>query len=534
MSKVVSMEQAVSMIKSGSTVVTSGFLIAGTADGVIDAVSRSFDRSGTPNDLTIMYAAGQGDKAGGLHERWAKKGLVRRWIGGHFGFCPKFVDMINNNEAEAYNLPLGVIVEMYRAMGQGKKGYMTNVGLETFVDPRLEGGKLNAVTTEDIVKVVQVEGEELLYYKLPKVDVAIIRATTADTNGNCTIEDEILPMDMLTAAMAAKGCGGKVIVQVKHVVQADTIPSRQVAVPGIFVDAVVVADQPEVYHRQCLDYFVNPALAGACKVPADSVGVEPFGTKKFIGRRCAMELIPHAVVNLGAGIPEKVALVAEEEGLSDQLILTTESGMIGGIPSGGGSFGAGINGWAELPEVSQFDFYDGGGLDVTYLGLAECDRYGNVNVSKFGKTIAGCGGFINISQNTKDCIFCGAFTAGGLKTDARDGKLIIVEEGKKKKFVADVQQVTFSGNYARKHQMNVMFITERAVFRLLPEGLTLTEIAPGIDLKTQILDQMGFQPRIAEDLKLMDQRIFTDAPMSIRDEILAKSGTSGTDLEPIF
>ncbi len=527
MSKVVPMEKAVSMIRSGATVVTSGFLIAGTADGVIDAVSRSFDATGAPAGLTVMYAAGQGDKAGGQHERWAKKGLVTRWIGGHFGFCPKVVDMINNNEAEAYNLPLGVIVEMYRAMSRGEKYYITSVGLETFVDPRLEGGRLNAVTKEDIVKLVRLEGEEQLCYKLPKVDVAIIRATTADTNGNCTIEDEILPMDILSAAMAAKGCGGKVIVQVKHVVKADTIPSRQVAVPGIFVDAVVLAQQPEIHHRQCLDRFADPALAGACKVPAGALGTEPFGIKKFIGRRCAMELIPDAVVNLGAGIPEKVALVAEEEGLSDRIILTTESGLIGGIPSGGGSFGAGVNGWAELPEASQFDFYDGGGLDVTYLGLAECDRYGNVNVSRFGDTIAGCGGFINISQNTKNCVFCGTFTADGLRARAEDGRLVILEEGKKKKFVSDVQQITFSGNYARKHHMNVMFITERAVFRLLPEGLTLTEIAPGVDLKTQILDQMGFQPRIAKNLKRMDRRVFEEGPMGIRQEILKRAAASG-------
>ena len=235
-----------------------------------------------------------------------------------------------------------------------------------------------------------------------------------------------------------------------------------------------------------------------------------------------MELVPAAVVNLGVGIPEKVATVAAEEGFADQLILTTESGMIGGIPSGGGSFGAGVNGWAELPEISQFDMYDGGGLDVTYLGLAECDPAGNINVSKFGTNVAGCGGFINISQNTQNCIFCGTFTAGGLKTKVEDGKLVIVQEGKKKKFISAVEQVTFSGDYAREKGQNVKFITERCVIELLKDGLTVTEIAPGIDLQTQVLDQMEFTPLVSENLKLMDARIFTDAVMGIKDEILAK------------
>lgn len=522
MSKVVTMDQAVAMIKPGDFVITSGFLTAGTPDCIMKAVADSFEATGTPNNLTIMYGAGQGNKKGGQQERWAKKGLIKRWIAGHYGFSPKVIEMILNNDVEAYNLPQGVIIEMYRAMGQGRKGYITNVGLRTFVDPRLQGGKLNDITTEDIIKVIEIEGEEQLYYKLPKADISLIRVTTADTNGNCTIEDEILPLDILSAAMAAKGCGGKVIVQAKHIVQADTIPSRQVAVPGIFVDAIVVADNQEETHRQCADYFVNPTISGAYKIPLDAVAAEPFGTKKFIGRRAAMELVPNAVVNLGVGIPEKVATVAAEEGFADQLILTTESGMIGGVPCGGGSFGAGQNGWGELPEVSQFDMYDGGGLDVTYLGLAECDPAGNINVSKFGTNVAGCGGFINISQNTQNCIFCGTFTAGGLKTAVEDGKLVIVQEGKKKKFISAVEQVTFSGDYAREKGQNVKFITERCVIELLKDGLTVTEIAPGIDLQTQVLDQMDFAPLVSENLKLMDARIFVDAPMGLKEEILAK------------
>ena len=522
MNKVVTMEQAVAMIKPGDFVINSGFLTSATPDALMQAVADSFEATGVPNNLTVMFGAGQGNRRGGQQERWAKEGLIKRWIGGHYAFSPKAVEMIANNQVEAYNLPQGVIIEMYRAMGQNRKGYITNVGLETYVDPRLEGGKLNARTTEDIVKVVEIEGDEYLYYLLPDVDIALIRVTTADTNGNCTIEDEILPLDILSAAMAAKGKGGKVIVQAKNIVAPETIPSRKVAVPGIFVDAIVVPENPEETHQQTSDYYMNPALTGSFKIPVSAVEPMKFDTKALIGRRCAMELVPNAVVNLGVGIPEKVAAVAGEEGLADQLILTTESGMIGGIPSGGGSFGAGVNGWAELPEVSQFDFYDGGGLDVTFLGMAEADTDGNVNVSKFGPGVTGCGGFINISQNTKNCIFCGTFTAGGLKTACEDGKLVILQEGKSKKFVPSVQQITFSGAYARRNKMNVKFITERAVLELLPEGLTVTEIAPGIDLQTQILDQMEFKPLVAENLKTMDVRIFTDAPMGIKDEILSK------------
>lgn len=523
MSKVITMKQAVEMIKPGDFIINSGFLTAGTPDAVMQAVADSFEKTGSPKDLTVMFGAGQGNRRGGQQERWAKEGLIKRWIGGHYGFAPKAVELIAENKVEAYNLPQGTIIEMFRAMGQGRKGYITNVGLETYIDPRFDGGKLNSRTTEDIIKVVNIEGEEYLYYMLPDVvDIAIIRVTSADTNGNCTIEDEILPLDILTTAMAAKGKGGKVIVQTKNIVAPDTIPSRQVAVPGIFVDAIVVAENQEETHRQVDGYFYNPGLSGGVKIPVDTVPPMPFDTKALIGRRCAMELVPNAVVNLGVGIPEKVGSVAGEEGFSDQLVLTTESGMIGGVPTGGNSFGAGVNGWAELPEVSQFDFYDGGGLDVTYLGLAEADAEGNINVSKFGPGVTGCGGFINISQNTKNCVFCGTFTAGGLKTKCEDGKLIIVQEGKKKKFVPKVQQISFSGNYARKHNQNVKYITERAVLELLQEGLTVTEIAPGIDLQTQVLDQMGFKPLVAENLKIMDERIFIDAPMGIKDEILAK------------
>ena len=298
MSKVVTMEQAVEMIKPNDFVITSGYLTSGTADAIMKAVAESFDKTGVPNNLSVMFAPSQGNKKGGQQDRWAKEGLLKTVIAGHYGYSPRIVDPVNRNLVKAYNLPQGVIVEMYRAIGQGRKGYITKIGLETFVDPRLEGGRLNSCTTEDIVKVIDIEGDEFLYYRLPKVNISLIRVTTADTKGNCTIEDEVLPLDMLSAAMAAKGCGGKVIVQAKNIVAADTIPSRQVSIPGIFVDAVVVPDNPEETHRQCAERYYDPALCGAEKVPVSDLAFEPFGTKSSLAEDAPWNLFQMPLLTL--------------------------------------------------------------------------------------------------------------------------------------------------------------------------------------------------------------------------------------------
>ncbi len=513
MSKLVSAKEAVKLIKDGDTVAFGGFVGAAHAEEVTAAIQASFLESSQPRDLTVVYAAGQGDgKERGLNHL-GEEGLVKRIVGGHWGLVPRLQKLALENKLSAYNLPQGVISHLFRDIAAGKMGVLTHVGLKTFADPRLEGGKINDVSKKDmdLVKVVNIEGEERLLYKAFPVNVGIIRATYADTQGNCTMEHEGALAETLAIAQAAKNSGGKVIVQVKQVVEYGSLDSRKVKIPGIYVDAIVVASEEN--HRQTFGTYYNPAYSGEIRVPVDSLAPLPLSERKIIARRAAMELIPDAVVNLGIGMPEGVASIAAEEGLKG-MVLTTESGTIGGIPAGGGDFGVTTNPDCVLEQPAQFDFYDGGGLDVAFLGLAQMDVHGNINVSKFGPKIAGCGGFINITQNARKVIYCGTFTAGGLKISVAEGKLKIDQEGKSKKLINEVEQVTFSGAYAQEKGQPVLYITERAVFKLTPEGVELTEIAPGVDLQKDILDQMDFKP-IMKDVKTMDERIFRDALMGL-------------------
>ena len=513
MSKLVSAKEAVKLIKDGDTVAFGGFVGAAHAEEVTAAIQASFLESSQPRDLTVVYAAGQGDgKERGLNHL-GEEGLVKRIVGGHWGLVPRLQKLALENKLSAYNLPQGVISHLFRDIAAGKMGVLTHVGLKTFADPRLEGGKINDVSKKDmdLVKVVNIEGEERLLYKAFPVNVGIIRATYADTQGNCTMEHEGALAETLAIAQAAKNSGGKVIVQVKQVVEYGSLDSRKVKIPGIYVDAIVVASEEN--HRQTFGTYYNPAYSGEIRVPVDSLAPLPLSERKIIARRAAMELIPDAVVNLGIGMPEGVASIAAEEGLKG-MVLTTESGTIGGIPAGGGDFGVTTNPDCVLEQPAQFDFYDGGGLDVAFLGLAQMDVHGNINVSKFGPKIAGCGGFINITQNARKVIYCGTFTASGLKISVAEGKLKIDQEGKSKKLINEVEQVTFSGAYAQEKGQPVLYITERAVFKLTPEGVELTEIAPGVDLQKDILDQMDFKP-IMKDVKTMDERIFRDALMGL-------------------
>ncbi len=500
-------------IKDGMTVGYSGFVGAAHAEEISMTLGQVFLETGHPCGLTIMYAAGQGDGVSRGMNHLGEEGLVARVIGGHWGLAPRLQKLALENKLAAYNLPQGVISHLFRDIAAGKPGVLTHVGLKTYVDPRLEGGKLNdlARQSEDLVQLLTINGEEKLLYKAVPVDVAIIRATYADTMGNCTMEHEGVLAEGLAVAQAAKNSGGKVIVQVKKVVEYGTLDPRLVKLPGIYVDAVVVAQEEN--HGQTFGTYYNPAYSGECRVPVDSLTPLTLDERKVIARRAAMELVPNAIVNLGIGMPEGVAAVAAEEGLQG-MVLTTESGTIGGIPAGGKDFGVTTNPDCVLDQPAQFDFYDGGGLDVAFLGLAQMDREGNINVSKFGPKIAGCGGFINITQNARKVVFCGTFTAGGLKECVCDGKLQISNEGKVKKFLERVEQVTFSGEYAREQGQQVLYITERAVFRLAREGVELTEIAPGVDLQKDVLDQMGFVP-VIKDVKHMDARIFRDEPMHL-------------------
>lgn len=515
MSKIVSMDAALDLIQDNAVIGSSGFVMAGTAESVFKALGERYARTGHPKNLTGVFCASQGDGAGLGYDHLARDGMIGTIIGGHFGLTPKLGKYMADNKCLAYNFPLGVMAALFRDAIQQRPGELTKVGLKTFVDPRLEGGRMNSATTEDLVKLVEFEGEEWLWYPTPKFDIAILRGTTADEDGNITIEHEPVSLELRTIAMAVKACGGKVIFQVKHAVRSGSLTADRIEIPGIFVDAVVLSPDPVEEHRQVKTCFYDPSLSGHINVPVDSIPPLPLDVRKVLARRAAMELRPHSVINLGIGVPEGVAVVAAEEGFGDQLTMTTESGVLGGIPCGGGAFGAGQNAMGILDMRTMFDFYDGGGLDLTVLGLAEVNARGDINVGRFGPKNPGCGGFINISQNTQKVVFCGSFTAGGLELEIGGGKLRIVKEGRNRKFVEQVQQVTYSGEYGASIGQDVLYVTERAVFQLTREGIVLTEIAPGVDLQKDVLDQMGFRPIIAEDLKRMDSRIFREEKMGL-------------------
>lgn len=514
--KIVSAADAVALIREGDTVTTSGFVGIGVPEALLVALEERFVQTGAPRDLTLLFAAGQGDGRDRGLNHLGHSGLLKRVIGGHWGLIPKVAKLAVAGEIEAWNLPQGVISHMFRDIAAGKPATVTPVGLGTFVDPRLEGGRVNDRSTDTLVEAMVVAGQQVLAYRTMPIDVALLRGTTADRAGNVTMEREALIIDNLAQAMAVKNSGGLVIVQVERTVARGSLSPREVQIPGALVDAVVVA--PAEHHMQTFATGFSHTFTGRYRAAPGDGTPAPMDARKVIARRCAFELPINGIINLGIGMPEGVAGVAEEEGLLEHVTLTAEPGVIGGQPASGLDFGAAVNTDAVIPQHQQFDFYDGGGLDLAILGMAEVGGQGDVNVSRFGDRLAGAGGFINISQNARQLVFAGTFTAGGLAVKVAEG-LRVLTEGRMRKFVSQVGQVTFSAARARTLKQPVLFVTERCVLSLCPEGLRLDEIAPGVDLERDVLAHMAVRPEVA-DVALMDPRIFADGPMGLRTDLL--------------
>ncbi len=513
--QVITAEEAAGLIPNGSTVVTGGFVGCGHPEALTHAVQEHFEAFGNPRDLTLVYAAGQGDgKSRGLNH-FAADGLIRCVIGGHWNLAPALGRRALAGEIEAYNLPQGVISHLFREIAGGSPGKFSRIGLHTFVDPRVDGGRLNERSRRTLVELLERNGEEWLFYKSFPVDVALLRGTSSDSRGNISFEHEAITTEALSIAQAVKHCGGIVIVQVERMVGDATRDPKSITIPGIFVDAVVVA--PAALHMQTFATGFTTAFTWQGDVSRLALPPESQLVRRIVAERAAQEICPGDVVNLGIGYPEAIAGAARATGLLDEITLTVESGVIGGLPAGGLDFGAGNYPQAVIDQPYMFDFYDGGGLDSAFLGMAECDRVGNVNVSKFGGRLAGIGGFMNITQTARKVVFTGSFTAAGLAVEVQDGTLRILQEGQARKFVRDVAHITFSGPYSRVREQEILYITERAVFRLLPDGLCLTELAPGLDIERDIIAHMGFRPRIADEIRPMrlpESEIQADALVS--------------------
>lgn len=517
--KIIDIKNIKDYIKDGDMLAISGSGGSGSCEAILKGIMNSYLDSGHPKNIGVTCGISPGnlttDDVG--MNMLAKPGLVAKAICAHLGMGKVFGLSVGNNQFPAFAVPLGVINHLYRAIAGGEIGVLTHIGLNTFADPRIDGCRANEKAKElpNIVELVKIDNQELLLYKSFKIDVAIIKATYADEDGNLSLEHEVVIGEQYNMAIAAHNSGGIVIAQVEKIVPRHSLKARNVLVHSSYVDYVVVSP-PDTSLGDYNMPIYRPEATGDSRINITNNAVIPLTARKVCSRRAALELKKGNVINLGVGIPETVGKIAEEEGFLEEIYLSVETGPTGGIPIGGIAFGGAINADSIIPTAEQFDAYNGGALDMAILGLAEVDKDGNVNVSKFGSRVTGPGGFINITQSTSKIIFVGTFTTNNLKEQFNDGKIAIEHEGEKQKFVDKVEQITFSGKQALKNGQEVYYVTERCVFKLEDKGPTLIEIAPGINLETDIINQMGFLPNISSELKEMDERIFKDQKMDLQ------------------
>ena len=521
MPRVCTLEAAADQIEDDTVVTVSASSGLGCPDAMLAAIGRRHQRTGRPRNLTTLHPIAAGDMYGiGGIDHLARDGLLKRVIAGSFPSgpssmpSPRIWKMIGENRVEAYNIPSGVLYHMHREAAAGRPGVLTKVGMDTFVDPLLLGGRMNECSSDDIVQRVQFDGEDWLYYRSVPVDVALIRGTTADEDGNIASEHEGAFLGIYDQALAAHNNGGLVIAQVKRVVKSGTLPPQAVRVPGVVVDLVVV----DPNQLQTTETSYDPAISGEVRPPDSTFDLVPWNPMKPVARRAAMELRMGDVVNLGFGICALVPRILLEENLASMVTWVIEQGAVGGIPLLDFQFGCAGAAQAIMASPDQFTLFHGGGFDRSLLSFLEIDRFGNVNVSRLAArphVTAGVGGFIDITSNARRIVFVGTYTTGGLRLEVTDGRLRIEREGKFKKLVPDVEQVTFSGRRALQQGQDVTYITERCVLRLLPEGLTITEIAPGIDLERDVLAQASIELRVCHGLQTMDPRLFEPEPMKL-------------------
>lgn len=512
--KIITAEEAAQLVKSNQTLLVGGSAGIAVPESILEQLEKRFLETGEPRDLWLVHTTGMGDRQskGAIH--FAHEGMLRRVITAHYGLQPQIAKMARENKFEAYNFPQGPMSQLFREIAAHRPGVLTHVGLGTYMDPRVEGGKMNERTTEDLIEVVNIDGKEWLLYKSFPIDVALLRGTTADEKGNISIEHEAASLELLSQAQATKNSGGIVIVQVRQIASEGSLDPRMVKIPGFLVDYLVVEPEPWMTFQTKFDL----SYVGEIRKPlkqSENIGHFPLDVRKLIARRAAMEIKEGQVGNIGAGIADGVPRVATEEGIIDKITFTIESGVIGGTGNRMLDFGTATNPIAIIDQPYMFDFYDGGGLDITFLSFVEVDSKGNTNVSKLSGQIEGPGGFIDISSNAKQVCFLGTFTAGGLEVEIKNGKLQIIKEGRYKKFVDKVSHLTWNAQLARKRNQKVIFITERAVFGLDDEGLVLQEIAPGVDLEKHVLSQIPFKIKVSDNLKLMDERLFREELMGL-------------------